>query len=368
MITRNIQLDVALPGSQLALYARKGDKRVYGLLVSLCDRTAPVTVPEEWSATLRARKPDGTILLSGAAVEEGRIRAYFGVQAMTVAGVTRCEIAVYGEHGEALYSPRFDLYVEEPAVDDGEIESSDDFSALGDALARVNGAVEAANSAAEFISNVTADAHGLPYGHGPTADVERGANGLLIRFGITAGEPGKGLLIKAVYPTFAVLLALHPVGEPGDAYAVGDPEISPVLIYLWDTEKRRWMSAGTLGGDVFPINGVYPDAGGYRIEAADIPEEGGPSVQEALNLLKSDVAGMENHRSETVSEPAGVHGIRFHDRTLQILENGRWISLYTKAIGLRWLYIDGLERSWSDWGNLNLTWKMFENLMETEET
>lgn len=200
MIVRSMRLDVALPGGQLALYARKGDTRIYTLLISLCETSVPIDIPEDWSATWRARKPDGTVIFDTATIEKGLIKAYLQTQALTVAGIMKCEIDVYGANGEALFSPCFDIYIENPVVEDGEIESTDDFSALTDALTTINGlmdtvrgageTVDAAARAAASIDGMTVRAESLPHDENATAEISDRDGMKHIAFGIPRGEPG----------------------------------------------------------------------------------------------------------------------------------------------------------------------------------
>ena len=369
MITRNIQLDVAMPGSQLALYARKGDTRVYALNVSLCEKSVPVAVPEAWTAALRAKKPDGTVLFGAAAADGGRIRAYLGTQALTAAGLVQCQVDVYGPFGEALFSPRFDICVEEPVFGDEGIESADEFSALTTALAKVAEAVdganrgaEAANEAADSLCNMTVGAHKLPPGSAPTADISNISGYKHIDFGLVTGEPGRGLVIKAHYPSLQDLMNAHPEGEAGDAYAVGDPEAASVLLYLWDTERGKWVSAGTWAGDARPINGIYPDGDGYRLAAEDIPTDDGRHVQAVLDEHGET---LKTHTGAIIAE-TDAHGIRYRNERLQIFIGGGWVSLVTNLVGRRWQYLDGLDREWQQWDAINHTWAEFENMMETE--
>ena len=63
------------------------------------------------------------------------------------------------------------------------------------------------------------------------------------------GEPGAdGTSFKVLgrYDTLTELEAAHPTGTEGDAYAVGSAESN--VIYLWDTDKKAWVSVGSLQG------------------------------------------------------------------------------------------------------------------------
>ena len=53
-------------------------------------------------------------------------------------------------------------------------------------------------------------------------------------------------VIKALYPTYNALIAAHPTGIQGEAYAVGT-EASNV-VYIWDVDTHSWKNIGALKG------------------------------------------------------------------------------------------------------------------------
>ena len=303
MITRRIQLDVSKPGSQLALYARQGDARVYDVRVSLCEQSVPISMPGDWTAVLRARKPDGRMLCDKALVEDGEIRAYFGTQAFTAAGVMRCELYVFDQaNGQALYSPSFDVYVEAPALPDGDIESSDSFGALmtafqavdgydatlrglisdmeqakgaaleavGEATASASGAAEAGRTAlaaaagadvsAAKLDNMTVDATPVAPGGAPTAAVSEVDGHKHVELGIPAGATGPqgpGYTVKGrAYATAGELEAAVPSPAEGDQYNVG--AAPPYHVYRWTGDA--WEDQGQVQGQP-GRDGVSPQAG-----------------------------------------------------------------------------------------------------------
>lgn len=303
MITRRIQLDVSKPGSQLALYARQGDARVYDVRVSLCEQSAPISVPGDWTAVLQARKPDGKMLCDTALVEGGEIRAYLGTQAFTAAGVMRCELYVFDQaNGQALYSPSFDVYVEAPALTDGDIESSDSFGALmtamqavdgydatlrglisdmeqakgaaleavGEATASASGAAEAgqaalaaaagAEASAAKLDNMTIDAVPVAPGGAPTAAVSEVDGHKHVELGIPAGATGPqgpGYTVKGrAYATAGELEAAVPTPAEGDQYNVG--AAPPYRVYRWTGDA--WEDQGQVQGQP-GRDGVSPQAG-----------------------------------------------------------------------------------------------------------
>lgn len=60
------------------------------------------------------------------------------------------------------------------------------------------------------------------------------------------GVDGKSFTIKALYSSLSELIANHPVGNEGDAYAVGTA--SNNNIYIWDIDSSAWTDIGKLEG------------------------------------------------------------------------------------------------------------------------
>jgi len=97
------------------------------------------------------------------------------------------------------------------------------------------------------------------------------------------GEPGvdgTSFVIKAMYPTYAALVAAHPTGEAGDAYLVGDDSDS--TCFLWDAEREAWTNIGPIRGPrgIDGPRGPVGDAAGFGTPTAQIldPEPGNPEV------------------------------------------------------------------------------------------
>lgn len=201
MIKRIMQLDVALPGSQQAIYTRKGEVQVYALDIRLCERSVPVVFPEGATAVLRAHKPDGHVVCTDAIIREDRIRAYLGSQALTAEGVMVCRVDVFGVNGEALYSPCFDVLVEGTLLD-GEMESTDDFAALKKMAEQMQ--QEVAEVAAS-IEGMTVSAHSLPPAlSGPTAVITDDDGHKHISFGLIPGQDGvNGVVMEVVAGQYA---------------------------------------------------------------------------------------------------------------------------------------------------------------------
>ncbi len=148
-ITYNIRLDASKNGSQAVLNAKKGDARTRRIVAHIYSGTTPFVLPEAGAvATLWAAKPDGTRIYKLADVSDGGIAVTLTSQMLAAVGRVSCELQVIGPDGEVLTSPRFDIEVEDTMSDDAP-ESTDEFTALTEALSRVANIEESEAARAE---------------------------------------------------------------------------------------------------------------------------------------------------------------------------------------------------------------------------
>lgn len=84
-----------------------------------------------------------------------------------------------------------------------------------------------------------------------------------------AGADGRSFTVKGIYGTLEDLETAHPVGEAGDAYAVGTE--SENSVYIWDVDTEAWTDIGAIQG----LPGVSPEievteiSGGHRVTVTD---------------------------------------------------------------------------------------------------
>ena len=117
------------------------------------------------------------------------------------------------------------------------------------------------------------------------------------------GEPGKDGTSFAVlgrYDTLDELMAAHPAGSEGDAWAVGSAEDNDV--YLWDVDAQAWRNIGSLQGPPGPAGadgkdgqngaqGPQGPAGGDGKSAYQYAVEGGyAGTEEEFGRLLADAA------------------------------------------------------------------------------
>lgn len=142
IITRRLNLDIGKPGQQDAMYARRGDTRIYCVLAAFRDGAEEVTIPASASVLLTSTKPDGTVLTLEGKPENGCAKVYLSVQALTAAGIVTNQLRIINPDGSDLYSPSFDVIVEDGVLPEDVVLSSSDFNALTLLYQQVRGLIE----------------------------------------------------------------------------------------------------------------------------------------------------------------------------------------------------------------------------------
>lgn len=152
-----ITLDLHDRRPLVTLRMTSGDtaRRIY---VSFADGTVPYVLTPDISARMCAVKPSGLQIFNTMTVEDGT--AYYDVTAATLAesGTVECQVRLYDAENRLMSSPRFMLEVSESLLDEQSVESTDEYTALTEALGEVSGAVSACESAAAKAGEVIAAA------------------------------------------------------------------------------------------------------------------------------------------------------------------------------------------------------------------
>lgn len=152
-----ITLDLHDRRPLVTLRMTSGDtaRRIY---VSFADGTVPYVLTQDISARLCAVKPSGAQIFNNMTVEDGT--AYYDVTAATISelGTVECQVRLYDSENRLMSSPRFMLEVSESLLDEQSVESTDEYTALTEALGAVSGAVSDCESAAAEAEEVIAAA------------------------------------------------------------------------------------------------------------------------------------------------------------------------------------------------------------------
>ena len=108
--------------------------------VTLINGGAPFRLPSNWTAALTGIKPDGTGLLNGCSVADGKIIYDFaaGAEIATCAGNYPVQFDIWDEVGDLVASPKIYVNVLDDVRPHAELESNGQYTLIGDLIGRVN--------------------------------------------------------------------------------------------------------------------------------------------------------------------------------------------------------------------------------------
>ena len=135
-LTLKVNLDCLRKDSQAIINAKVGEANGRKVVFTLYEGRTAFFVPAGVSVIFRAQKPDGTILYNHCVVDDGKVEYTITSQTVAVAGVYACELQIVSD-GRIIYSPYVTLNVMDNLYSDTEVESSDEFTELGNALNRI---------------------------------------------------------------------------------------------------------------------------------------------------------------------------------------------------------------------------------------
>ena len=148
-----ITLDVKKPGTQNTIYVRKTDTLTRELNITFVAGGKPFNFAADTNALIKIKKPDSTQLYNHCTIEGNTVNCVLTTQALLLEGTVECEVVLYTagnetsivtdgditiKGGKVLTSPRFNIIVENHLFDDKAAESSNEYSALIEALATAN--------------------------------------------------------------------------------------------------------------------------------------------------------------------------------------------------------------------------------------
>ena len=159
-VEHRLRLDLLRGGNQGYIRVKRGENGARRLAIALYMHSVPYMADAGTTAVFRAIKPDNTKLFNSATITDNVVIVELTTQTVAALGTVRCELSIYGTNNELLYSPQFDIIVEDYLYSDTAIESTNEYTDLTDAISKVNNIVstEAARVAAENqrVANETA--------------------------------------------------------------------------------------------------------------------------------------------------------------------------------------------------------------------
>ena len=108
------------------------------ILITLTDGGRPYQILEGCTARLRAKTSNGNILFNYCTIYNNVIEYTLTDETCKNVGIVDCEVTLYGTDSQKITSASFSLIVERTVVSDGEIEATNEFTALTKALNEVN--------------------------------------------------------------------------------------------------------------------------------------------------------------------------------------------------------------------------------------
>ena len=147
--TYRASLDIHASGSQAVLHAKKGETK-RRILITLTERGKPYLISSDCTAVFTATKPDGNIIYNDCVIDNNIICYNFTEQTTAAEGKLDCEIRLYGADNALIISPGFDLIVDAPVYEDGDvIESGTEVSALTALVSETNMLINTVNTKLE---------------------------------------------------------------------------------------------------------------------------------------------------------------------------------------------------------------------------
>lgn len=150
-VEHRLRLDLLRGGNQGYIRVKRGENGARRLAIALYMHSVPYMTDAGTTAVFRAIKPDNKKLFNSTTITDNVVTVGLTTQTVAALGTVRCELSIYGTNNELLYSPQFDIIVEDYLYSDTAIESTDEYTDLTEAISKVNNIVstEAARVAAE---------------------------------------------------------------------------------------------------------------------------------------------------------------------------------------------------------------------------
>lgn len=142
-----ITLDLSVPGPYLTVYGMQGDRNSRSVTINLTDKGIPYELPDSVTARLMGRRADGKAILEDCTISGSSIICGLSEYLLGSAGIAECKIGLFSSAGDSsavsssgrlLSSISFKVKVEENPFDESQVLETPEFSALTNALTRVD--------------------------------------------------------------------------------------------------------------------------------------------------------------------------------------------------------------------------------------
>lgn len=137
-VEHRINLDLMKAGLQGQVIVKKADSDSRKVCIYLSYAAKPFGLNDVVSAVLRAEKPDGNVMFNNCTVCEDRLEYIITTQTIASIGTVTCEITLTSGSGQVLVTPRFEIIVADVIYSDSEIESTNEYTALEEAIKKAS--------------------------------------------------------------------------------------------------------------------------------------------------------------------------------------------------------------------------------------
>lgn len=152
-VIQEVTVDVSKSIPAPTVFCKQADNVVRVLRVTIQDNKEDYPIPAGFTARLRGTKNDGTRIYLDARSASDNVAEFILTQnALAAYGKATCEVELSNDAGDVVKSCNLILNVQKAAMDEGAVESTDEFQSLDAAVA----GAQAAQKAAEKAANKTA--------------------------------------------------------------------------------------------------------------------------------------------------------------------------------------------------------------------
>ncbi len=137
-----VSLDIHKIHSQFTLPIKRGDTSGK-LIITLMQSGKPYEITEDCYAKFNASKDKSGVIIDHACYIQNNTIIYdFKAVTTSTAEKLNCEVILYGLDGQAVVSPRFTIIVHDSVVSEEELETSGEFSTLGQLISQANALIK----------------------------------------------------------------------------------------------------------------------------------------------------------------------------------------------------------------------------------
>ena len=162
-VVQNIRLELSKPKVRTIISVRKSDTRTRTIHVTLTMNGCVYELDNAMMAIFNAEKPDGKRCYNDCVISGNEIQYTVTTQTINVLGECKCNIEVTFMDGSVITSPEFLIMVYDKNVDETDVQSQNEYTALTQQVVQAKkyeeSALMSASSAAEYASNAEASAN-----------------------------------------------------------------------------------------------------------------------------------------------------------------------------------------------------------------